>query len=724
MAVACAAVLAAPLSRADPEATASLRGIVFELGTRRPVAGAEASVDGRPAAVTDDRGAFVVDSLPPGLHEVRVAAFWYEPLRASVTLTRSLEGRPFYLEPGLGALPEVEVVARVRREPSRQAMTRAELAAVPATAGDPLRAVTALPGVSAASDIDSNLYVRGGGPNDNAMYVDGIPAGYPYHFQGVASTFQADAIETLSFYSGGFPARFGNRTGGIFDLSTRSEVPDRFAGAFDVSLIASSLVVASPLPAPGLSVFAAGRRGYFDFVVPHGVRDTAVPRYDDYLVKVTLTGTGWGVATLEAFGADDTAVAQVRSRTDPSVQGEFDWRHAFHVAALRREPAGGGPGLSAVLAGTLSRQSVDLGQGYFFNESPESAYTRISGRLDAGAHRAAAGAEATVTRHRLDTYFARFPSEGQGTYSFSLLTKIRSTSRLMERQGGVWLSDRWEPNPGSWIEVGARADGDTRARRVTPAPRVAGRIAVARGLGVQAAGGLYLQPPQTLEVAPDWGNPHLASSRAWHGILGAVAERGGWVASVEAYVKRYDDLVTPDPAAIYANKGSGYARGAEVLVRRSFEERLAGWLGYAWAASRRRDAPGGDLRRSDYDLPHAVTAVGRGRLTKALTVSARWRWSTGLPYTPVTGQTADATGAAVPVFGAVNSRRLPAYHRLDLRAEYRVRFETWTLVPYLELLNAYDRRNLATVVWTSNYSGERRIRQLPRTLFFGLGATF
>ena len=225
-------------------------------------------------------------------------------------------------------------------------------------------------------------------------------------------------------------------------------------------------------------------------------------------------------------------------------------------------------------------------------------------------------------------------------------------------------------------------------------------------------------------MAPQWGNPRLASSRAWHGILGAEAERGPWAASVEAYVKRYTDLVTPNPATIYANDGSGYARGIEVLVRRSFEERFAGWLGYAWAASRRRDMPGGALRRSDYDLPHAVTAVGRARISPALTASARWRWSTGLPYTPVTGQTIDAAGAAVPVFGAVNSRRLPAYHRMDLRAEYRVRFDTWTLVPYLELLNAYDRGNLASVVWSSNFSGERRIRQLPRTLFFGLGATF
>jgi hypothetical protein len=267
-------------------------------------------------------------------------------------------------------------------------------------------------------------------------------------------------------------------------------------------------------------------------------------------------------------------------------------------------------------------------------------------------------------------------------------------------------------------------DGDSLTREVAASPRAAVRFAPAPAVRLVAAGGLYRQPPRTLELMPAWGNPGLRSSRSWHALAGVDVERGSWRASLEGYDKEMAGLSVPDPATVYAAAGTGRAAGVELLLRRDFAERFAGWLGYSWSVSRRRDGPGTAERFSDYDVPHAVTFVGRARLTPGWSLSARWRLASGLPYTPVTGETVSPEGDTTPVFGAVNAARLPAYHRLDARLEYRARFESWTLAPYLEVLNAYDRDNLASIVWSANYGGERRIRQMPRALFAGLEASF
>jgi len=227
-----------------------------------------------------------------------------------------------------------------------------------------------------------------------------------------------------------------------------------------------------------------------------------------------------------------------------------------------------------------------------------------------------------------------------------------------------------------------------------------------------------------MELMPIWGNPKLLPSRAWHSVAGVEADHGSWTASIEAYDKRFGDLVTPDPDSVYSNEGNGYSRGVEVLVRRSFAERLAGWAGYSRSVAKRRDRPGKALRLSDYDIPDSLSLVARWLATRDLALSGRWHYASGTPYTRVLGERTDSSGDVIPIFGEVNGARLPPYRRLDLRLEYAWRLDDLVVVPYVELLNALDSENLAVTVWSTKYGGERRIKQLPRIAFFGVEARF
>ncbi len=123
----------------------------------------------------------------------------------------------------------------------------------------------------------------------------------------------------------------------------------------------------------------------------------------------------------------------------------------------------------------------------------------------------------------------------------------------------------------------------------------------------------------------------------------------------------------------------------------------------------------------DYDRRHTLTLTGNRQLGTHLNVGMTWRFGTGFPFTPADNMAplvaivenpqstttqgivlADpVTGLArlVPTFGGatnINADRLPAYHRLDVRATYSSRWRAVGVEVYVDLINVYNRKNTIT----------------------------
>ncbi|MGF1547681.1 MAG: hypothetical protein ACFCUG_10165 [Thiotrichales bacterium] len=127
----------------------------------------------------------------------------------------------------------------------------------------------------------------------------------------------------------------------------------------------------------------------------------------------------------------------------------------------------------------------------------------------------------------------------------------------------------------------------------------------------------------------------------------------------------------------------------------------------------------------------ARTVMGcRG--TGEYTLNARWRFGakwwyhSGAPYTDITDGTPDPErpGRFRPVYGPINGERLPAYHRLDLRADRAFDVKGIDLGAYVELINAYDQNNVAGYDYSADYASREEIRQLPMLISFGVKARF
>jgi hypothetical protein len=169
---------------------------------------------------------------------------------------------------------------------------------------------------------------------------------------------------------------------------------------------------------------------------------------------------------------------------------------------------------------------------------------------------------------------------------------------------------------------------------------------------------------------------------SWQGALGIGTRRvPGVELELVGYLQRYvltdvrdPTLTAPDPlAGDFLIRRDARSYGLEVMVRRPPTERLHGWIAYTLSQNQRA-LGAGVIGPSDWDQRHVLNAVLGYRIGPYV-VGARWHFNTGRPVLVNAGQ-------------AETFVRLPAFHQLDLRAERRFLFDSFTLNLYLEVVNA------------------------------------
>ena len=228
-------------------------------------------------AVTNRDGYYVINGAPRGQVTVVASIIGYRMDSIVVDLaTRGQARADFSLAPTVLVGEEVTVSAQRQRfkqaiRVSTVTLNMREIQAAPAfIEADIFRTLHLLPGVQSVSDYSAALYVRGSTPDQNLILLDGITIYSPYHLGGIFSTFNTDAIKEAEFIAGGFPARYGGRTGAVLEIVNRDGNSEQFTGKANLSLISSKLLVEGPLPSWGGlkgSYMLSGRRTYFDKII-------------------------------------------------------------------------------------------------------------------------------------------------------------------------------------------------------------------------------------------------------------------------------------------------------------------------------------------------------------------------------------------------------------------------------------------------------------------------
>jgi outer membrane receptor protein involved in Fe transport len=289
------------------------------------------------------------------------------------------------------------------------------------------------------------------------------------------------------------------------------------------------------------------------------------------------------------------------------------------------------------------------------------------------------------------------------------------------------------PLPGLKLLPGIRGDYDQGTKKWSADPRIGVRYDVHAGYPrttLKGGAGIFHQPPEPYESVKPFGNSGLKSESAQHYSLGFEQELAPPLElSLEGFYKKLDDIVLSAPSfdtsqngLSYQNVGSGRVYGSELLLRYKPGGRFFGWVAYTLSKSERRDAKGEPLYDYDYDQTHILTALGSYKLGRGWQIGARFRYVTGNPYTPNVGGTVDYdAGTYAPVAStARNSKRLPAFHQLDVRVDKTWKFQSWSLSWYLDVQNVYNRQNTESISYNFDYSQTQATHGLPILPIMGL----
>lgn len=720
-----------------------LAGRLLERGTRKPLAGVQVTAEGRAGplaeATTGEDGRFALEVPEPAFTVVAVAPD-HERLEARVEARPGEErDETYYVQAvpsGYGAVVRGD---RIRREVTRQVIPAEEVAQVPGTQGDTLKAVLNLPGAARAAFGGGALVLRGSAPGDSAAFVEGLQVPVLYHFGGLRSTFAPRFLDAIEFVPGNFAPDYGRLTGGIVNARVRDPATDLLRGEADFNLYDAGLALEGPL-SKSWAAGGAFRRSWIDAILPLFLSSSSslsfqtAPRFYDYQLMATYRPDERDRVRFLFFGSQDRLAALLkRPANDPVISGNLDARIAYH--ALQASWAHVfGPSLrhESWVALGLQDTEFSIGQGLFFRLSVK--------RLDARSTFTWGLSRAVEARAGLDLQDLLFdasvdaplaPTEGQPPAPVSTQRRVGSEQTGNLFQPGAFAELRLTPVEALSILPSIRVDWNGAIGRASLDPRLAVRWTVGPKTVLKAAAGVYQQPPAANQSARDVGNPDLLFQRSAQ-VSAGVEHRflEGLDLDATAFYKALDQLVVSntlfnvDPAAPpYLNTGSGRIFGLELLLRARFGERFFGWVAYTFQRAYRTDRPGAEERPFSFDQPHILTALGTWKPSPRWAFGARFRLVSGNPYTPVTGSTYDAAADVyVPLYGPVNSGRLDAFHALDLRVDRVWTFERWKLSLYLDVQNVYNRGNQEGWQYRYDYRERAPLTGLPILPIFGLKA--
>ena len=703
------------------DAKVSLQGVAVERGTRNKLAGvivsiAELGLD----AVTGDDGSFYFHGIPPGHYEVLAIDPRYDRLERGIGVaSRELVEVRLWMRPK-GGNPYETVVEGEREvlEVTKRTISRAQMTSVPGTFGDPIRVITTLPGLQRAPFGLGLLLVRGSNPDDTGIFVDGHEVPALFHFLGGPSIFNADMLDSVSLYPGGFSGRFGRHHGGVVALETRDTKDDGIHGDAKVDFIDAGGYIRFPIT-KDLTAAAAFRRSYIDlflgFVLPDpgaGTQRIVTPVYSDYSAKLDYNLHADGHLSLFLVGSHDSLHVNQKDLDTMTAQDLSSSIDFWRLIASYTRPLG--HGLKLTISPAYGVDTVSFAGAQAQDAGPFTSVAIVNTNLS--------------YRMRVDGKFGRFVLDT----GLDLLNRVTRYQALvpvddnLANSGGIDIPPSQlfrgsqELGLGGYIDLGIditprlrlipslRIDGYILdgQNRSSIDPRLTARYKLDDAWTLKAYAGQFTQPPQPEALDRRFGNPTVGLEHGYHYGLGYEwrPDRLWSLDSEIYYVDRRDLVVFTDDVVMnpdgtftyvnFANTGRRESYGFEAILKREITEHFFGWLTYTYSKSK-IDETDGTVVPVAFDEPHVMNAVASWKPGGGWELGLRFQYATGRPDTPVIGSTYDAdSGEYVPVRGPNKSIRISDFRQLDARVEKDWLYDTWSIGVYMDILNVTNTKNV------------------------------
>ena len=757
----------------------TISGYVMDAASKETLIGATVFDKNSGKGCATNSYGFYTLTLNQGQVELQVSYVGYTQQNQSIDLKENLNLN-FALETNI-ELGEVVVEATRATVSARSPQMSVvelpvqQIKSIPTLFGeaDVLKAIQLLPGVQNGSEGSAGMYVRGGGPDENLLLLDGVPVYNVNHMLGFFSVFNPDALKNVTLYKGSFPAHFGGRLSSVVDIRMKEGDMQQYHGNVSVGLISSKLNFEGPIVKDKLSFNLSFRRTYGDLLIKPAL--WIARRTDNDMSKLKagyyfydFNGKlNWKISDkdrlyLSFYSGDDAIYFGVKYRDYAYNDVQYtdnmglNWKWGNKVSALRwNHVMSQQLFMDASVNYTQYRHNLGMEikeeasypnyQNVIFNAyimAYKSGINDLTAKVDFDYtplpnHEIRFGGSYTYHQFRPEVQSLKITS---GEFD---VDTIVGSSNVFAHETALYAEDNMTLGNIFRLNAGVHYSTFTVEGKTYQSvqPRLSTSVMLASNLSLKAGYAymtqyVHLLSNSSLSLPTDLWVPvtkNIVPMNAHQVSLGAFYELPQlFDISLEGYYKTMDNLLEyKDGASFFGSSetwenkvclGKGWAYGVEFLVQRSFGK-TTGWVGYTWSHAKRQfDREGmtineGKVFPAKYDRRHDLSITVQHKFSDRFDLSGTWVFSSGNCGTLGT-QIYEGLPDwdYIPHIQALerNNFRMANYHRLDVSMNFHKQkkhgIRTWNLSVY----NAYNHNN-PFLVYTS-YGFDENTHQEKKVL--------
>lgn len=565
----------------------------------------------------------------------------------------------------------------------------AQIKSIPALFGetDVLKALQLLPGVQGGTEGSAGLYVRGGGPDENLLLLDGVPVYNVNHAGGFFSVFNADALKNVTLYKGNFPARFSSRLSSVIDIRMNDGNAKEVHGNFSVGIITSKFNLEGPLIKDKTTFNLSYRRTYGDLIIKplmwyaalrenNGNSYSAGYFFYDLNAKVTHKISDTDKLFLSFYSGDDDISMDLK--TDYSSNGEkgynvtslgmkwgnlisaFRWNHIINSKLFMNTTASFTRYRFNMLVGNEDKTKA-VGETNYSGSKMEIGY--LSGISDYAVrtdfdYTPLPGHDVKFGANYVNHTFR--PGVSVFNYAFTQETTASVDTTFGDKNvSGHEVNVYAEDNLSLGSFVKANVGVNYSMFQVqgefyhSLEPRLSMRLLLSDKMSLKAGYAsmsqyIHMLSNSNLSLPTDLWVPvtkRIEPMDSKQYSVGLFYNLNDIVdLSIESYFKSMNNLIEYKDGAGFmgsstgwedkVSMGRGWSYGLEFLAQKSFGK-TTGWLAYTWSKSERKfDKPGqeinfGHVFPAKYDRRHNISFTMNHKFSERFDLSGTWVYYSG-----------------------------------------------------------------------------------------------
>ncbi len=739
----------------------TISGTVIDKTTQRPIEFCTIALEGTSyGASTDINGAFIITEIPPKTYNVEISYLGYTTKKLfNVVITSGNEYNvTIELEPSVQELGEVVVkaskrtvnVASVESPLSIQKLTLEEIKANPGGNFDISKVIQSLPGVGGGvggGGFRNDIIIRGGAPNENVFYLDGVEIPVINHFQtqgssgGPQGMLNVSFIEDVKVSSSAFDAKYDNAMSSVFQFRQKNGNPNRVQG--NVRLSASELAATfeGPMSKDKKTTFlVSARRSYLQLLFT--LIDLPIrPNYWDFQTKVTRKINDKTTLSFIGLGAiDEFSFAKLKSAT-PEKQFIFNsnplinqWNYTGGVTLKRLLDDG--------------YYNIALSRNSFHNDLKKYEDNELKNQSDITLDFTSAEIENKLRFDVIKNFNKWKLSYGASSQYVQYDTKLFNIIRkeLKDNNGNIiqpGISISGSSPLENLMKYGAFGQISTRLldeklgisggvrtdmnsftnTGLDPLKTLSPRLSFSYKLAEQwsanlAVGRYYKLAPYTIlgyaDASSNLVNKNVDYLKGDHLTGGfEFLPSDNLRFTAEAFYKKYSNVpisvfkgislsnlgsnfdVLGNEAVVTSGKGRAY--GFEFFAQKKLTNKFFGILSYTFYRS---EYTGLDNKyiASSWDNRHLLSMAGGYKLPRNWELGLKFRYQGGAPYTPYDENASRLNfltqGQGLLDYSQLNALRLAAFNSSDIRIDKKWNLKKTTFDFFIDITNWYAAKNI------------------------------